>query len=137
MDKKLLSLVVLFFLSFVFFIAIVVFNNSLTGLTRAKESTQPSPENSLIFAWPISTKADGRSSVKVDVFVKSTNNKFIPQSRVNLVTNLGQVSPGTQISDQNGDAAFTLISSASGTAEISATINGNIVLTKKVSVKFE
>lgn len=137
MDKKLLGLVTLFFLSFLFFISIVLFNKPLTQLTRAKEDIQPSSANSLIFGWPLTAKADGKDEVNINVFVRSANNKLIPNKTVRLETNLGNIRILSDISDKGGKTSFVLTSDSTGLAEINAVIDNSIPLSKKLTVKFE
>ncbi len=137
MDKKLLGLVTLFFLSFLFFISIVLFNKPLTQLTRAKEDIQPSSENSLIFGWPLTAKANGKDEVNINVFVRSENNKLIPNKTVKLETNLGSIKILSDTSDKGGKTSFTLTSDSTGLAEISAVIDNSIPVAKKLTVKFE
>lgn len=137
MDKKLLGLVTLFFLSFLFFISIVLFNKPLTQLTRAKEDIQPSSVNSLLFGWPLTAKADGKDEVNINVFVRSENNKLIPNKTVKLDTNLGSIRTLSDISDKDGKTSFVLTSDSTGLAQISALIDNSIPVSKKLTVKFE
>lgn len=136
MDKKLLGLVTLFFLAFLFFLSVVVFNKPLSNFIRARETTTPSNENSLLFAWPLDSKADGVSEIKVDVFVRSETDKLVPNKEVRVSSTLGDVEPSSAITDKNGKASFTLVSSTPGTAELSATVD-SVQLSKKLTVKFE
>ncbi len=137
MDKKLLGLFALFFISFLFFLSVVLFNQPLSSLIRAREDTAPSSQNSLMFAWPIEAKADGQSAVQIDVFVRSESNKLVANREVKVSTNLGQVQPASTVSDKNGRASFNLVSSQAGIAKLSATIDNSITLSKELTVKFE
>lgn len=137
MDKKLVGLVTLFFLSFLFFISVVLFNKPLSNLIRAKEDISPSSQNSLMFAWPIEVQADGKTSVKIDVFVRSESNKLVPNKQVSVRSTLGQVQPSSGITDKNGKTSFTLASDQPGTAELTAIIDNTTELSKKLTIKFD
>lgn len=135
MDKKLLSLVILFISTFVFFIAILFFNEPLSKLTRAREETFPSADKSLIFAWPLTIKADGIEESEVNVFIRNDNNTLISNQRVELRSSLGDVKNITTISDINGKSTFKISSKIVGSTELSAVVEG-IKLTNKLTVKF-
>jgi hypothetical protein len=135
MDKKLISLVVLFIATFIFFIAILFFNEPLSQLTRATEETQPSPKTSLIFAWPLTVKADGSESSQVNVFVRNENNKLISNKKVELRSSFGDIKNTVTISDTNGKTTFELTSTAPGTADITAVVEG-VKIENSLTVKF-
>ncbi len=135
MDKKLLGLVVLFITTFIFFIAILFFNEPLSKLTRAREETFPSADKSLIFAWPLSVKADGAQVSDVNVFIRNNDNKLISNQRVELRSTLGEIKNITTLSDANGKTTFKLSSLTPGSAEITAVVEG-IKLTNKLTIKF-
>ncbi|MFH1826844.1 MAG: Ig-like domain-containing protein [bacterium] len=135
MDKKLLGLVLLFIASFVFFITILFFNEPLSKLTRAKEDTVPSPQKSLIFAWPLTVKSDGKDISQINVFIRNNNNKLIADKKVELRSSLGDVKNVTTLSDTNGKTSFQLTSTTPGTTEITAVADG-IKLDSKITVKF-
>jgi len=70
MDKKLLALITVFFLSFAFFAAVTLFDEPITQLIRAKDDSTPSPVRSKILAWPLaSLNANGDSASSIYVFV--------------------------------------------------------------------
>jgi hypothetical protein len=137
MDKKLLSLASLFFLTFGIFAAVVVFNKPLTQLTRAKEDTEPSAANSLLFAWPLKVPADGKQLSEITVFVRSTGTKPISNKTVSLTSSLGSVKESSQTTDSEGKAVFHLTSEAAGVAEVTATLDGALKLNQTVTIKFE
>ena len=136
MDKKLLGLIVAFFVTFILFMTAIVFQEPLTRAIRATEENTPSGTNSLIFAWPLSEKVGGQQ-VKIDVFVRSRSNKPISKQPVSVATSLGEIQPAAAVSDSVGKATFVLTSSAPGVAELTATIDNTIPLQKTLSVKFE
>ncbi len=137
MDKKLTILMLIFFLSFGLFTSIVVFNKPLSRLTRAKEEFLPSPDTSLVFVWPLNTKAGNQSSVMINVFVRNNNNLPLSNKKVSVNTTLGRINEIQSTTDKSGKATFNLISDSPGLAEITATIDNQFQIKQKVSVKFE
>ncbi len=135
MDKKFLSLIAVFFLLFASFTISILFGNRLQTFTRAKGFYKPSSKASLIFAFPLAAKADGKDFSKITVFVR--NEKGVPLSakKVELKTNLGTIIPINDTTDKNGKAEFKIISNEEGVAIIKASVD-NIEIEKKVSVKF-
>lgn len=137
MDKKLVALMSLFFVAFLFFTTMVVFKNPLSTVTRAEKANQPSSANSLIFAWPLNTKAGAGSEVKIDVFVRSEANGPLENKTVTLNSTLGSVKTVNATSDKGGKTTFNLSSDTAGIAELTATIDNSIPLSQKLTVKFE
>lgn len=139
MDKKLVSLIIVFILFFGIFTAMVVFNNPLKTFTQAAAESVPSSQTSLIFADPVykSIKADGKDSAKIDVLVRNANTVPIANKSVTISTTLGSIAQNSQISDKLGRTTFIITSNSPGTAEISAVVDGSVQLINKVSVKFE
>jgi len=136
MDKKLMGLVSLFFLTFFVFISVVVFSKPLSLFTRASEKSEPSSAKSLIFAWPLSSGVASSEKVKVDVFVRSETGNPIPNRQIEAKTTLGTISPTTISSDKIGKASFFLTSQTAGTAQVSATVDNRTRISQQVSVKF-
>lgn len=138
MDKKLLALITLFFISFAFFAAVTIFQQPLTRFTRAKEDFTPSPARSKILAWPFpSVKADGLTESTISVFVVSESDKPISDRTVSLSSSLGKLTNPTSITDKNGKATFNLSSASPGIAEIEAVVEPDIKLNQKISLSFE
>lgn len=127
----------LFFVAFLFFTSLIVFKNPLSTVTRAEKATQPSGPNSLIFAWPLSTKAGGQSEVKIDVFVRSETNGPLENKTVAVNSTLGTIKTLSGTSDKEGKTTFSLSSKTTGIAELSATIENSTPLTQKLTIKFE
>lgn len=127
----------IFMLSFGLFTTITVFNKPLTRLTKAKEEFQTSSESSLLFAWPLTTKADGRYSVQINVFVRNATNIPLSNRKVHLSTTLGTLKENDLDTDKAGKASFMLKSDSPGLAELSALIDNQVQLKQKISVKFE
>ncbi|MBI2051969.1 Ig-like domain-containing protein [Candidatus Roizmanbacteria bacterium] len=137
MDKKLLGLMSVFFLAFLLFTTVLVFRNPIQNVIRAEKTTQPSGANSLIFAWPLTTNANGQSEVKIDVFVRNGENKPLQNRQVSVASTLGTIKAESAQSDQAGKTTFLLTSDAPGIAEITATIDNSTAIEQKLTVKFE
>lgn len=137
MDKKLLFLVIVFFLFFLSFSYVALRRSPISTLIRATEETNPSQENSIIFAWPLLVKLNQKVPVQITVFVRNNKNMPLANKKVTVITNLGEIKENNLITDKNGKAEFILENSTPGEAIIEAVINDNLKLTKKVSIKFE
>ncbi len=127
----------IFMLSFGLFTTITVFNKPLTRLTKAKEEFLPSSESSLLFAWPLTAKADGTSSVQVNLFVRNATNIPLSNKKVRLTTTLGVIRINNLETDKAGKATFFISSDTPGLAELSAVVDSQVQLKQKISVKFE
>ncbi|KKQ01801.1 MAG: hypothetical protein US11_C0004G0071 [Candidatus Roizmanbacteria bacterium GW2011_GWA2_36_23] len=127
----------LFMLTFGLFTTITVFNKPLTRLTKAKEEFLPSSDSTLIFAWPLSVKISEGTKVQINVFVRNMNNIPLPNKTVTLNSTLGKISENNIITDKAGKAVFTLKPSVPGIAEISATVDNQVQVKQKITVKIE
>jgi hypothetical protein len=114
---------------------VLLFNDNLTTITKAKDELVPSTEKSLILAYPLSLQA-GNGSSKVTVWVRNKEGKGIPNQPVSLTTSLGTLDISSLNSDGQGRAIFSLTSSTPGTATLNATIAGTITPSNTVSVVF-
>ena len=137
MDKRFIFLSTLFFLLFSVLISMMVLNQPLKRLTRAKEELVPSAKTSLILGWPLTALADGKTNVNINVFVRNINGLPLNNKKVNLTTSLGEIKEIQPITDKNGKSTFTLNSNSAGIAEIKATVDNQIELEQKLTVKFE
>lgn len=137
MDKTLGALLVIFFLSFTIFISLLVFNKPLAQFTRAKEDYLPSAGNSLIFAYPLTVAADGKTASTVSVFVRSDKGMPVKDQQVTLISTVGTVKETVATTDEQGKASFHLSSTTAGVADIEAHVGGSLKLTQKLSVKFQ
>lgn len=127
----------LIFLTFALFAIMVVFQEPLSHLTRAKEEFEASPSTSLILAWPLNVKADNKTASNLTVFVRTAKGRLLSNKVVAVTSTLGQVQTIESTSDKEGKTMFRIISDTPGTAEIEAIIDNNIKLTKKVTVRFD
>lgn len=137
MDKRFTALITVFFLAFAVFIFTVVFQDPVNQLIRANVKNVASADKSLVFAWPLTQKADGVSIVKVDVFVRSPDNQPVAAKPVTIQTTLGEIVAVASTSDKSGKATFNLTSSTPGVATLTVTIDNTITTSKNISVKFE
>ncbi len=137
MDKKLVGLMLVFLLSFGLFAVVTVFNKPLSRFTKAKEEFIPSSQNSLIFGWPLTTKADGKQTAEINIFVRNSTNIPLPNKKVTLNTSLGSFKTNDITTDKAGKATFYLVADAPGLAELTAMIDNQIQLKQKLSIKFE
>lgn len=135
MDKKLLGLIALFFVSFTVFSSIIIFGSTITKFTRAREDTNPDMKNSIVVTYPITVKADGTSQATVTVFLRNKFNKLLDNKQVSLNTTFGEVSEGS-VATKDGKATFHISSRAPGAAEITASVDGGTTLEQKVLVNF-
>lgn len=136
MDKKLSALLLIFFLSFGLFTTALVFNSQIKTATRAKEELIASSKDSLVFAWPLTVKNNEKSSISV--FVRNIKGTPLGSKQVNVTTTKGKILEPTTNTDKEGKASFQLSSQGElGVADIEVTVDGNIKLTRTISVKFE
>jgi len=137
MDKKLVSLMIIFVLIFALFTSAVIFKDPIKTFTRAATESVVSSNKSLIFSWPKTIKADGKETASIDVLVRNADTVPIANKQVVLSATVGNIANNSQTTDKLGRATFTISSDVQGTAEISATVDGTTQLINKVSVKFE
>ena len=135
MDKKLAGLIGLFFVGFVVFVSLIVFSRPIAQLTRA-DNAVPSGSQSLMFAWPLKAKADGKEMVNVDVFIRSSANTPIANKQVVLQSSLGTVTAKNATSDKTGKATFSVTSNTAGSAQITAGIDST-KLEQSLTIAFE
>lgn len=137
MDKNFVSLIIVFFLAFGLFITLTTFNKQIATLTRAKEESVPSSETSLMFAWPLTAKVASSTPVEINIFIRNANNLPIGGRKVTLSSTLGKFTQESGITDKSGKTTFYLSSTDPGLAEVSGTVDDQIQLKQKISIKFE
>lgn len=136
MDKKLTSLLAIFFLTFGVFTSVVIFNKPLSRLIRASQELTPSGANSIVLAYPLTVKADGENQATITVFLRNDKNLPVGSRPVSIVSSLGQIKEGTITTGKDGKAEFHITSNDQGTADITAS-SGSTNISQKISVKFE
>ncbi len=137
MDKKLGGLLLVFFLLFTVFASTVLFNNQIISFTRAKEDYLPSAKASLLFAYPLLIKADGKMVSTISVFVRSDKGMPVKDVKVALTATIGQLASSEVTTDDKGKATTMINSSVTGASTIGATIAGNLKITQPLTITFE
>ena len=137
MDKTLLSLVLIFFIAFTVFVSSFVLRQPISQVTRAAvEDKTVSANDSLIFAWPLTVRANGTDESIVTIFVRNVATDGLTGKPVTLTSSLGKVSESVVITNNDGKAIFHLSSQAKGLAEIEVMVD-NIKIPKPISISFE
>lgn len=146
MDKKLFSLVLLFFVSFVVFSSLIIFNKPLTQFTRAREDTTASGIESLVvlgkskggaIVEPLA--ADGADEAEITVFVRNSSKPNLDNKAVTVSTTLGEVRESTQ-NTVAGKATFHLRSTVPGQAVLTISVSDgsqSVDLTQKPTINFQ
>jgi len=137
MDKKLGGLLVVFFLLFMVFASVVLFNNQLSSITRAKEDVTPSAKASLLFAYPLLLKADGTTKSTISVFVRSDKGTVVKSQKIVFTTSLGQLNTSEAMTDAKGQATTTLTSTTPGISVIGAIIGDSLKIAQPLSITFQ
>ena len=137
MDKKLGGLLVLFFLLFAIFASSILFNQSLISFTRAKEDFAPSADTSLLFAYPLLVKADGKTKSTISVFLRSEKGMPVKDRKVVVSASIGDLDTANVTTDEKGKATVTLTSTSTGTASVTAAIDGSLKMKQSLSITFE
>ncbi len=135
MDKKLLGLAVLLIVTIGIYSIFTFLKVPLTVFTQASQSSAPSLESSLIFAWPLEIKADGKTQSEITLFIRNTDGRGIPEQSVRLTTTIGQIKESLLSTDSDGKAIFHISSSQVGVAQIEAFVDNN-KLQRTISIKF-
>jgi len=137
MDKKLSGLLVVFFLLFTLFASTILFNTQLSSITRAKEDYAANAKASLLFAYPLLLKADGKTKSTISVFVRSEKGMPVKNEKVVLSSSLGSLHTLIITTDDKGKATTTITSDTPGTSSIEAIIGGSLKVSQKLSIIFE
>ncbi len=137
MDKKLGGLLIAFFLLFTVFASTVLFNSQIISFTRAKEDYSPSAKASLLFAYPLLLKADGKTTSTISVFIRSDKGMPVKDQKVILSATMGNLSESEITTDEKGKATTTINSTEAGISIIGATIAGSVKITQPLSITFE
>lgn len=137
MDKKILIFGILFMITFVAYIVITIFKIPIFSLTQAaNDNKQADIATSLIFAWPLEIKADGKERSEVSVFIRDNNGRGLPEKEVSLSASTGDVQSTQSTTDSQGKIVFYISSTTNGVAQIEALVD-NRKLQKTISVKFK
>ena len=135
MDRKLLVLGSIFILTFASFMGVLFFNEPITRLTRAANpNKKPSPQTSLLFAWPLTIDADGKAKSEISVFIRDADGKALEGQPVRITSSIGLIGQPNTTTDSAGKAVFNLTSTTKGIANIEAFVD-NTKLLKKITVQ--
>lgn len=138
MDKKLAGLIGLFFLAFFVFISLVVFSKPLSRFTRASSAVDPSAQQSIIIAFPLSLQSNSSEESKIDVFVRSQSNSPVAGRDVSINASLGSVTPSHVTTDRTGKASFQFSPAGDkGVADLTAIVDNTLQLNQKVTIEIE
>ncbi|MBI1863027.1 Ig-like domain-containing protein [Candidatus Microgenomates bacterium] len=138
MDKKLAGLIGLFFLAFFVFISLVVFSKPLSRFTRASSTVDPSAQQSIIIAFPLSLRANSSEESKLDVFVRSSSNSPVAGRDVSIEATIGTVSPAHVTTDRTGKATFQYSPAGDkGVAELTAVVDNTLRIAQKVTIQID
>lgn len=122
MDKKLLTLVLVFFLVLGTFATSLYYEQSSTLRARATQKCQPVAEKSFAVSFPKIVPAG--SSCEVNVFARCEDESGVTGATVAIAVTNGTAQTTQSTTDENGNASFTV--TPQGLANITAVINGSI-----------
>lgn len=119
-------------------VSLALSRTSLTGRAAGPGvSGVFSPENSYIFASPITAKAKSGASIRVTVILLTTEGLGVRGQEVSIASGLPlTVTPVNAISDDFGRAIFDVNASNPGDYTITAATQG-VSLLQKVSISFQ
>lgn len=138
MDKKLAGLIGLFFLAFFVFISLVVFSKPLSRFTRASSTIDPSAQQSLILAYPLTIASNSSEEATIDVFIRSSSNAPVADRDVQVSATAGSVTPSRVTTDRMGKASFKFSPAGDkGLAEITAVVDNTLQLSQKVTIQID
>ncbi|MBI3619716.1 Ig-like domain-containing protein [Candidatus Roizmanbacteria bacterium] len=137
MDKKMLSLVAIFILTFTLFTTLLVFKGPIARFTRASEEYNVSADNSILLGCPLILKADGLANCTIYSFITSKKGTPLANKNVRLSTSLGLLTPPSAVTDNTGKAQFNLTSTTPGVAIVKATVEDVTVLTHPIKITFQ
>lgn len=130
-----MGLMSLFFLVFVLFVSVVIFNKPISQFTRASHENSPSADRSLIILNDVYPLKVGTKTT-VNVFVVSNAGTPLKNKTVTLSASLGKIDANNLVTDNTGKTSFSLSSDQPGESLIEATVDNSLKINKKVTVKF-
>lgn len=141
MDRKLIGLFFLFFMSFAVFSTIIVFNRPLTSLTRAREDTNPDPKESIVVIDKSGNvlRADGQEEATITVFIRNASKRNLMNKPVQVSASVGIIREGVTNTTEAG-AKFHLTSTTPGSSVITVQVNdgtGTVTLDQKPTIEFQ
>ena len=127
MDRKLLTLVLAFFVVLGAFAVVLLDRNA--QLTRAASQTPSSGMSFLIVSAQ-------QGECSVSAVVRDSAQKGVPNREVCVTSTLGSVSTPCQITDESGIAQFKVISATAGAGQITAQVTNQFQISTQVSCQF-
>jgi len=121
-------------IAIIYILASYVVPKVLVTLTKAAPAYKVSMSNTKIIGEKILAKADGKDKGVVNVFVLDLSDKGVPGQKVAL-TGMENIFPTVAITDNEGKASFSMVSTEEKQYGIMATVGG-IQLTGTVKVTF-
>ena len=145
-DKAFMSLVGVFFILFVAGICVIVMNNPISNVLRAKNSVL-SPQKSFVIVYPqvsgIASDANSAKTpikIKVSVYLRDVNGNIVPNRPVKISTNPSStiISPSdTASTNEIGMAEFSVSSMVPGEFALNATdIESNMSISNIPTLEF-
>lgn len=116
--------------------AYVLFTGPLSKLTQAVVPASASEATSVLYAYPLTIKADGSTQSKIDIFISSENSAPLSSKKVTATTTLGTIAPTTVMTDKMGHASYTLVMLEPGIATINFSVD-SIPFSKQITIKGE
>lgn len=133
-DKKFLLLSGLFFLVFLIGITLVALRGSTSTFLKAKSSV-PSSDKSFAIVFPQMGK-----NIKVIVTIRDADGNILSGRQTKVATSLAGVTidpSDTQMTDEKGQATYTLTSTITGKATLSVMdVDANLTLANVPSIEF-
>lgn len=135
-DKRFMYLGIATFV--MLFVAAVYFilTGPFASLINANPTVAASENNTLIFAHPLTIKADGVDTSKIDIFVASVDGKPLSNKVVDVVASSGQVTPQKSATDSTGHVSFNLTMTNQEVSTVTFTVDSKS-FSRKVTVKGE
>ena len=129
MDKKLVILILLFFLILGTF-SISVFTTNRARRARADNPPPPSQSKSFVLAY-----SNGTECI-VNPVVRGDDENGIVGITVEVTSTFGTVSPVSSTTNESGISENTVTSSTQGIGQITAIVNGSMQISTQVSCEF-
>lgn len=121
-------------LGLTYFLASYVVPKVFVSLTKAAPAYKVSLESSRILGEKILAKADGKDTCIVNVFVMDSSGKGVPGRQVSLM-GMETIVPVSAVSDNDGRASFSMVSTLEQQYEIVATVDG-VQMPETIKVTF-
>lgn len=134
--KKFLAVAFLLFLLFGLIVGSILVQRRALFLPRAVEVGKISPENSYVFASPLTAKADGKEKIRVTVFVLDTEGRGVEGKPVFLGQDERlEITSVQAVTDSLGRAIFDVSTTTAAEYFIEARVE-NRALPQRVKISF-